>query len=70
MVISKDMESLVAGSSTIRKLFEEKTGKIPQLLYQYIIYNSDNPFSFSIGMSRKTFKKLYPGIETRKEEEW
>ena len=54
----------------IRKLFEEKTGKITQLLYQYIIYNSDNPFSFSIGMSRKTFKKLYPGIETRKEKEW
>ena len=42
MVISKDMESLVAGSSTIRKLFEEGLQLAAEV-------GAENVYDFSLG---------------------
>ena len=53
----------VRASEYMSELFEKKIGKIKHIhsMGDYAIYDRSNPFGFSIAMSRKTFKKVYPG---------
>lgn len=63
MVLSKNMERLVAGSSTIRKLFEEGLEMAEQV-------GSDNVYDFSLGnpaapVPRQVRESIYRILETR-----